>query len=278
MRIYTFVMNRDADYREILPEDESVKRLINKFYILQGKSDIQTIPDGCLDLQLTETEGNVRLFLCGSFLQEQRSPVSACSRVFGVKLQPDVLPMEDSCSRIFSAGGNRMEITPEIFCRHLHPGDREKVALCLNTVGRNFREDPDGFSLEQEAQRISRVTAEIHRPEEKISVRRDIARRASMVILRGHGNISMQSLADSMGYSLKYLDRVFRQEYGIPMKRYAVIIRMQRAIRYLEKNVADGIYEDLGFYDQAYFIRQCRQYTGMTPGQLMSADAGKVVR
>lgn len=106
----------------------------------------------------------------------------------------------------------------------------------------------------------------------KESIQKEIAFRAHEIIEENKGNIRMGELADSMGYSLKYLDRCFHNIYGTSMKNTAVTIRMRHAIRLLKMNLTDKIYEELGYYDQAYFIRQCKKYTGLTPTQLREAD------
>ena len=102
----------------------------------------------------------------------------------------------------------------------------------------------------------------------KTSIQQENAIRAKEIIDKNKGNIMMKDLADNMGYSLKYLDRCFHNVFGNSMKSYAVSVRMEHAIKLLYLGATDRIYEELGFYDQAYFIRQCKKSTGMTPSQL----------
>lgn len=281
MKIYTFVMNQNTKYQEILPSDERAGRWVNKYYLLKKDTGIRAIPDGCLDLQLVRTEGKTKLFLCGTFLQETASPVSGYDRVFGMKLQPGVIP-EPIRRQVREVSGSRMEITLDYLLEGMDIREKTEAGKVLRAVWQEFSEAGDDFPFQEMAGKLDQLFLRMKKgkdtKETKGISRNLIASAANERILKEHGNLSMNSLAEDIGYSLKYLDRCFRQEYGIPMKRYAVIIRMQTALLYLMKDLSDYIYEDLGFYDQAYFIRQCRQYTGMTPRQLVREEGGRVVR
>ena len=43
------------------------------------------------------------------------------------------------------------------------------------------------------------------------------------------------------------------------MKKYAGIIRIQKALYYLQNNLTYEIYERLGYYDQAHFIKDFKK-------------------
>ena len=51
------------------------------------------------------------------------------------------------------------------------------------------------------------------------------------------------------------------------MKKYAGIIRIQKAIYYLQNNLTYEIYERLGYYDQAHFIKDLKKNTSLTPNK-----------
>ena len=61
------------------------------------------------------------------------------------------------------------------------------------------------------------------------------------------------------------------------MKKFSTIVRMQSAIRYLQEDKTDEVYEKLGYYDQSYFIREFRKYTGMTPRQWAKKSQKRIV-
>lgn len=71
------------------------------------------------------------------------------------------------------------------------------------------------------------------------------------------------------GLSPKRLIATFRDEVGLRPKAYLRIRRLQAALRILDTGVADGagIAAELGYFDQAHFIREFRTFTSMTPTQ-----------
>jgi AraC-like DNA-binding protein len=85
------------------------------------------------------------------------------------------------------------------------------------------------------------------------------------------GAIEMRSLARELGYSRKHVIDLFRDQVGIPPKLLARIVRFDRLVQHLKRGSA-GTWADLalefGYYDQAHLIRDVKQFTGTTPGQV----------
>lgn len=71
------------------------------------------------------------------------------------------------------------------------------------------------------------------------------------------------------GLSAKRLIASFRAEVGQTPKSYLRVRRFQAAMRLLDAGDARGarIATDLGYFDQAHFVREFRSFTGMTPTQ-----------
>ena len=87
------------------------------------------------------------------------------------------------------------------------------------------------------------------------------------IILQDKGCVSISGIAGQIGYNQRYLDRVFKNSLGVSMKKYAGIIRIQKAIYYLQNNLTYEIYDRLGYYDQAHFIKDFKKNTSLTPNQ-----------
>lgn len=87
------------------------------------------------------------------------------------------------------------------------------------------------------------------------------------IIHKGKGNINIAKIAEEVGYNQRYLDRVFKEAVGVSMKKYAEIIRIQKAIYYLQNSLTYEIYERLGYYDQAHFIKDFKKNTSLTPSR-----------
>ena len=79
------------------------------------------------------------------------------------------------------------------------------------------------------------------------------------------GCVKMTQIADNMKYSQHYINREFKKNTGFSLKQYSEIIRLQSAITYLEKENVDFVYDKLGYYDQAHFIKEFKKFTLLTP-------------
>lgn len=81
---------------------------------------------------------------------------------------------------------------------------------------------------------------------------------------------SVDNLAGIACLSKKQYGRLFREYVRMNPKEYGRIARFQRALRMMQLGSRDyvGIAYASGYSDQSHFIRDCRQFSGMTPKQL----------
>jgi AraC-like DNA-binding protein len=88
-------------------------------------------------------------------------------------------------------------------------------------------------------------------------------------ISRTQGALPMNELAKRLDLSQRTLERLFRVQLGISPSEFARTIRVEHARQYLKQtdsNFTDIAYQ-LGFYDQAHFIKCFKSVVGLTPGQ-----------
>ncbi len=83
------------------------------------------------------------------------------------------------------------------------------------------------------------------------------------------GMLRVTDVSRAVGYSVRTVDRLFRQHYGISPKFYARVLRFQAALGRLAAN-PDGatlaqIAFDCGYYDQSHFTREFLAFAGDTP-------------
>lgn len=81
---------------------------------------------------------------------------------------------------------------------------------------------------------------------------------------------SVYNLAGIACLGKKQYGRLFREYVGMNPKEYGRIVRFQRALRMMQlgsRDYADIAYSN-GYSDQSHFIRDFRQFSGMTPKQL----------
>jgi AraC-like DNA-binding protein len=91
-------------------------------------------------------------------------------------------------------------------------------------------------------------------------------------IMRVPGRLSLRQLNDQIGYSQKHFISLFRNKVGVPPKQYMKILRFQKAISEIEW-VSSFHWSEIavhnGFYDQAHFINEFRNFSGFTPGEYL---------
>ncbi len=84
-------------------------------------------------------------------------------------------------------------------------------------------------------------------------------------------SLSVETLASVTCLGKKQFERLFRECVGMNPKEYGRIARFQHALRIMQlgsRNYADIAYAN-GYADQSHFIREFRQFSGLTPKQLM---------
>jgi AraC-like DNA-binding protein len=97
----------------------------------------------------------------------------------------------------------------------------------------------------------------------------DAVLKAIAQILRSGGRQPVESLAEILGISLRKLDRTFNTRVGLPPKTLCRIVRFQQVFKILERGEISRDWAqntlDCGYYDQAHFVKEFREFTGKAP-------------
>lgn len=86
------------------------------------------------------------------------------------------------------------------------------------------------------------------------------------------GGITISALAEEVGYSRKQLAAQFHEHVGVPPKAVARILRFGAVLgRLREPGTVNWacLAHDAGYYDQAHFARDFREFAGSTPGEFL---------
>jgi AraC-like DNA-binding protein len=97
---------------------------------------------------------------------------------------------------------------------------------------------------------------------------------AGALLYAADGNIAIPALAAGAALSLSQLERQFRQAAGVAPKTLARLIRFERARDALVAApliAQAGLAHDLGYTDQAHFVRDFKQFAACTPGRFAAA-------
>jgi AraC-like DNA-binding protein len=92
---------------------------------------------------------------------------------------------------------------------------------------------------------------------------------AAMAAIEDNPSLRMADLRHLVGMSTKRLIAAFRAEIGLSPKAFARIRRLQAALRLLNAGAVGGAHvaAEVGYFDQAHFVREFQSFTGMTPTQ-----------
>ena len=251
MNIKTFIIDSKTEYKDVTCRDKK----INKYYELRDSGEHYfSIPDACIDLQFVKTGKDVIPYVCGTHLEGTDKLPGQNEWCFGVKFNPGIVPKL---------------IRPEVvklICSRKVIEDEPWITELREELGKtsSFEERVEIFrEIFPYKEQVGDIDSRVEEALEKIKKKR--------------GCINISDLAAELGYNQSYLDRLFYAATGMSMKKFSTIVRMQSAIRYLQEDKTDEVYEKLGYYDQSYFIREFRKYTGMTPRQWAKKSQKRIV-
>lgn len=91
-------------------------------------------------------------------------------------------------------------------------------------------------------------------------------------ILATGGQVSARDLQDDLRCSARYLEKSLAAHTGFTPKRLARLVRFSRAVDVIRTGPPpdwSAVAQACGFYDQAHFANEFRQFTGATPGEFL---------
>jgi AraC-like DNA-binding protein len=88
------------------------------------------------------------------------------------------------------------------------------------------------------------------------------------LLAQTHGMMRIQELAAHLGYTKRYLDRLFQEHVGVSPKSLASILRFQEVYQGWMQHQSPPFFRDQWpayYYDQSHFIKEFKRFTGFTP-------------
>lgn len=90
------------------------------------------------------------------------------------------------------------------------------------------------------------------------------------LLAQTHGMFRVQELAAHLGFTRRYLDRLFQEHVGVSPKSLASILRFQEVYQGWMQHQSPPFFRDQWpayYYDQSHFIKEFKRFTGFTPQQ-----------
>jgi len=221
---------------------------ISHFYSFETDvltEQVLAIPDGCVDILFDCDEFRPSAKVCGTTLAASNAEFISNHRYFGVRFAPGMIPdfLDVSANELIEHQLNFLDVAPK-FCHFFELIVRSNVFA--DQVA--FFEE---FYSNQSIRQPSKLTLE-----------------AMDEIFVHKGNIQIQDIAETTGYTTRTIQRQFRADMGISPKAFSRIIRCQSAV--YDINHSKGVTFsdlacDLGFSDQAHFLREFKKLVSVTP-------------
>jgi len=97
-----------------------------------------------------------------------------------------------------------------------------------------------------------------------------LARSSVEMLFRTNGQTSIEDLTEQLNINRRQLERRFASVIGLSPKQLSRIIRLQNVLKLMERNqftTLTALALENGYFDQAHFIKDFKEFTGMSPRQ-----------
>jgi AraC-like DNA-binding protein len=247
-----------VSYRELLPAP-ALQPWVYCYWQLKTDQPLQTpftyrvVADGCIDIFFEPGKANEN-FVMGFCKRFVAFELGTAFQYIGIRFLPTAFP------RLFNidaaALSNRYEALHNVL---------PQVATAIeNEFGGNE-------TLEQAAAVLNALLARLQPQTEALDKR---FFDALNLILHKQGVLNVQTELDT-GLSARQLRRLFLFYVGDTAKTFSRVVRFQNILRAkpsVQSLHANKLFFDAGYYDQAHFIKEFRNFYGVTPGQAFGRE------
>ncbi len=94
-------------------------------------------------------------------------------------------------------------------------------------------------------------------------------------LMQSNGQMNIHELAEQLNINRRQLERKFSSAIGLSPKQLSKMIRLQNTLKMMEQKQFTSLtslaYEN-SYYDQAHFIKDFKEFTGISPRQFYAAN------
>lgn len=255
-----FVLNSEKFRQEVY-----LTQGISHFYSFDiiGETDFVAVPDGCIDIVFEYDDGDITGYATGTVIKHKNKVFSpgrnGKKEIFGVRFMPGFRPAGLKV-KLKDLIDQRIELSDTEF------GDSMTAAL---------KQENDFYQrirvFLQDYTKITKKEPKPYGKEQLVIYIKDM-------VYNTNGVIRVHEMAERTGYSERYINKVFIDEMGFSPKTFCKIIQFQKALEFLNYGAPGNMTDaavDLGFYDQSQFIKDFKNYSGLTPKQYLKTVQGK---
>ena len=260
-------MRHSFKYKTILPP-ESIRKYVEYYWFgqvfdnngekfvhlmtAQKSTQIIFFIDGIFrntsDSKEVNKQGDIKIFGQG-VVNKKIEIISSFSSIFGVKLTPIAIPL------LFSLPAS--EITNLSF---------ELKELCNSSVTDLAKLIQDTNNYEVMTQMFNSFVFD------KLNKKDENKINDQILILTNNNDTNSIRLSDTLGFSQRHCERIFRETVGFNTRLYSKILRFENCLNKITKktNNFTDVALNSGYYDQAHFNHDFKHFSGFTPTQYVS--------
>ncbi|AWW26646.1 helix-turn-helix domain-containing protein [Acetobacterium carbinolicum] len=230
---------------------------ISHFYSFNNDvigNEVIAVPDGCIDMLFCCDDKQPYANICGTVLQP-RIVNNKRSYFFGIRFMPG-LSFNFNHVAMSDFVENQIPFLEVI---------KNKELFDTITTSRDFNNQIQAFL---------KMYIPLYQQSQAEDKNRNLKQFLLKKISATAGQIKVSELAETAGYSVRTINKVFSREFGLPPKIFCKLIRFQHLLSNLnnfDKNIFDAnlaqLSIELGYYDQSHMIRDFYELTNTTPGK-----------
>ncbi|UTW61245.1 AraC family transcriptional regulator [bacterium SCSIO 12741] len=242
-------------YHEIRPESDA-KEFIHCYWQLKTPSPLdepftyRVASDGCIDILWEQQKGD-QLYITGFSKKFVEFELGQSFDYLGIRFVPAGFP-------------TLFDIPASTLTQQFLP--LQEVESNLNDV--LIREVRAPLSLSRAAERMDLIFQNWIDQKEMHPQADGRFLNAMGQILKAQGNLNVTEL--DVGLSERQLRRLFAFYFGESAKTFAKVVRFQTLLGTYPTSKSlkdDKIFYDLGYFDQAHFIKEFKAFYGITPNR-----------
>lgn len=257
------------DYQVHTPSKE-LQQFVKCFWTLEAEAEAEPVPqrvlpDGCMELIFHYGDLYRQYFEDGSSIIQPRS------FVFGqISKYIEIAPT--GMSGIVAARFLPEGLVPFLSIPVAALEDKAvSIVEVFGEKGKNLEEEV--LAANDNAQRIRLIEIFLLSSLTDPQTIDRVAQSCVEVIFQSQGQMGMAELADKLNINRRNMERKFTTAIGLSPKQLSRVVRLQATLKMLEQKKFTSLtslaYEN-GYYDQAHFIKDFKEFTGTSPKSFFS--------
>lgn len=241
---------------------------ISHFYAFQSqeKQEVKIVPSGCMDWLFCYTqdghskEPSLQGTVLGLSIAQGAWSLEKNAQYFGVRFENGYIP-------------NFMKTTTKDLIGKQVPF--EEVVHDIPFLKSIAIQD----TFAEQIKSFLQVYGTVHKRQDPLYSKHSMINHSKKMIYESNGFVKIEKIAEHLGYTERYLNKIFTEEIGCSAKALCKVVRFQALLVRLHLACTGSeegkvkmieIASELGFYDQAQMNKECKSLAHMSPKQYVS--------